>query len=155
LTGCKKVIAIRRRILDKNKKEKEDFHTIKVNVTPGATSTIRFSRQGNQQLNRIPGDVLCNITAIPHEKFKRAMNGFDLECTVTITESQAEKSRIAIPLLGEPPKFFIFENINSILSWRIPNKGLPILNKSAVRGDLVVKFEIIQDIVKKAPSADD
>lgn len=85
LKGCTKKMKITRRVLNADKTYRKEDKVLTINVKPGwkAGTKITFQREGDQNANSIPADIVFIIRDKPHPHFKR--DGADLKYTAKIT----------------------------------------------------------------------
>jgi len=149
LRGCKKTFSVRRKVLDENGKERIEDKTFEVDVPAGIATgeQIVYTRQGNQsEKYALPGDVIFTAVDAPHKTFKRTES--DIVFTAFITKSEADNGvELMIPTLEEDecelklPKITNPKNAKKTFE----KKGLPKPNNFHVRGDLIVKFDLIDE----------
>jgi len=117
--------------------------TIEVDVPPGVDTgvTLRLPGRGSPSgPGRPPGDLHINLTVLEHEIFLR--NGADLYCQVPVSMTRAAlggeeniptvdggRIRVRIPAGSQTHK-----------KLRLSGKGMPRLNSSHVRGDMIVEL---------------
>ncbi|KAG5882561.1 hypothetical protein JTB14_037109 [Gonioctena quinquepunctata] len=144
LKGCTKNMKINRKVLKNGRQVKED-KTLTINVKPGWKSgtKVTFPKEGDQNSNKIPADVVFIIRDKPHKQFKR--EGSDIKYTAKITLREALCGcRVTVPLLdgGSINLDYSREVITPDTAKRIPNQGLPFPKEPSQRGELVVNFGI-------------
>src|SRR5699024_9751648 len=101
-----------------------------------------FPREGDQQVGKIPADIIFVVRDKPHELFKR--NGPHLEHTIQLSQDQLINGtgRFYIPTLEKLNKPIQLEGLirNNTVK-RIKNCGLPFVDDPEKRGDILVRFE--------------
>lgn len=117
---------------------------ITVNIPAGVSDgmQISFSGKGNAGArNGIPGDLIVSIEELPHENFER--DGDNLCHQTYITFPQAVNgTTIEVPTLTGKVKFKIEQGMPSGKVYRLKGKGLPDVNNSYHRGDLLVRVDV-------------
>lgn len=116
-------------------------------IKPGTRSGTRlsFPQEGDQYPGRIPADIHFIVRDKAHKRFFR--KGAHLECTETVFRSQIiNGDSIEVSTFKDGPKLITLNERNN---WkRLPDLGLPYEEDSSRRGDLIVKFNIIDGICK-------
>ncbi|KAJ6215487.1 hypothetical protein RDWZM_009987 [Blomia tropicalis] len=121
---------------------KEQF----VEIPPGVPEDYQLvlKDEGNQEINKLPGDVIVSIKTLKHQLFER--DGIDLIHRMKIYENQT-KHPLRIPGFGDCESI----NIKLWLNWnrngpiRIVECGLPLPNKPEIRGDIVVHLDVMEN----------
>jgi molecular chaperone DnaJ len=117
--------------------------SVQVKVPAGVEdgTRIRYSGQGEAGVHGgPPGDLYIVLHVKEHPFFER--EGKDLYCTVPISFSQAALgTEITIPTLDGEHKLKIPEGTQTGTSFRLRNKGVPVLNGYG-KGDLFVEVKV-------------
>lgn len=102
---------------------------------PEATSA------SNRKMSR--GDLYVRIEVLPHRLFKRDKHG-NLNYTATIPMTTAALGgQVEIPTLSKQTiRLSVPAGTQSGAQVTIPGKGMPLLNRMNVHGDLRVKYEV-------------
>ncbi|UYV67329.1 DNAJB5 [Cordylochernes scorpioides] len=145
LKGCVKKMKISRRILSPDgRSSRREEKVLTINVKPGWKSgtKITFQREGDQNPNSIPADIIFIIRDKPHPHFKR--EGADIKYTAKITLKEALCGTIIeVPTLtGETVPLHFTEIVKPTTVRRLQGKGLPYPKDPTLKGDLIVNFEI-------------
>lgn len=143
--GCTKKMKIARRVNPDGRGARREEKVLTINVKPGwkAGTRITFQREGDQNPNKIPADIVFVIRDKPHPIFKR--EGSDIKYTAKIALKQALCGTIIeVPLItGEKiPIDLRGEIIKPTMVKRIQGQGLPFPKDPSRRGDLIVNFDI-------------
>ena len=121
---------------------KEQF----VEIPPGVPEDYQLvlKDEGNQEINKLPGDVIVSIRTLKHQLFER--DGIDLIHRMKIYENQT-KHPLQIPGFGdcESIKIKLWLNWNRNGPIRIFDCGLPLPDKPEIRGDIVVHLDIMDN----------
>jgi len=143
--GCTKKMKIARRVNPDGRGPRREEKVLTINVKPGwkAGTKITFQREGDQNPNKIPADIVFIIRDKPHPHFKR--EGSDIRYTSRITLKQALcGTNVEIPTLtGEKINIDLRSEIikpNTVK--RIQGQGLYFPKDSNRRGDLIINFDI-------------
>ncbi|MBE6667438.1 MAG: molecular chaperone DnaJ [Ruminococcaceae bacterium] len=95
------------------------------------------------------GDVILTVEVKPHPVFER--DGYDIFCEIPITVTEATLgAEIEIPTLEGKEKFTIPEGTQPGTQFTVKQKGIPYINNSNRRGDLIfaVNVEIPKNLNK-------
>lgn len=86
--GCTKKMKISRKVLQTDGCIKKEDKVLTINVKPGwkAGTKITFQREGDQDRNKIPADIVFIIRDKPHPHFKR--EGSDIRYTAKVSLKQ-------------------------------------------------------------------
>jgi len=103
---------------------------------------VTFPREGDQNPNRVPADVVFIIRDKPHPVFKR--DGADIKYKAKISLKEAlTGASLTVPTLdGRKVPLLITDIIKPGATRRIQGHGLPHQKQPTKRGDLVVEFDI-------------
>lgn len=123
--------------------------TLSINVLPGTEggTTYYFSEAGNCVTGKTPHDIVFVANDAPHRFFKR--HGVDLEYTAEIVSAQtAPGSSLEIPTLGDekPLVMVINQLITSETVIKLQGYGLPYQQNNNKKGNLIVKFKIVDQM---------
>ena len=113
---------------------------IKVNIPAGVDDgqAVRVSGEGSVGTGGGPqGDLLVGVNVRPHSLFVR--EGSDVLCEMPITFSQAALgSELEVPTLDGKVRYTIPEGTQTGTTFRLRNKGIPVVGSSNRRGDQYV-----------------
>ena len=122
--------------------------TLSVNIPAGIDDGERIAlrSQGCDGKNGGPaGDLIIQVSVKRHSYFER--EGVNIHCEVPITVSEAVLgAEIEVPTLEGKHKFVIPEGTQSGTQFTLKQKGIPYVNNSNRRGDLI--FSVIVEIPK-------
>ncbi|MBQ9080228.1 MAG: molecular chaperone DnaJ [Clostridia bacterium] len=107
--------------------------------------------QGNDGRNGGPaGDLIISVTVKKHSIFRREGNNIRCEVPLSVTEAILGAD-IEVPTLEGNEKFTIPEGTQNGTNFTIKNKGIPYVNNSGRRGDLIftVNVEIPRGLNEK------
>ena len=116
---------------------------------------IALRGQGCDGKNGGPtGDLIISVSVKPHAVFER--KGVTLTCDVPLTVAEATLgAEIEVPTLEGNVKYTIPEGTQSGTTFTLRGKGIPYINNSSRRGDLVfrVNVEIPKGLNEKQKAA--
>ena len=115
---------------------------------------IALRGQGSDGRNGGPaGDLILVITVRSHSVFERSGNNIYCEVPVTVTDAILG-AEIEIPTLEGKMKYTIPEGTQPGTSFSVKQKGIPYVNNSSRRGDLIftVNVEIPKGLNDKQKS---
>ncbi|XP_046848364.1 dnaJ homolog subfamily B member 13-like [Xenia sp. Carnegie-2017] len=144
--GCTKKMKISRRVMN------DDGHTsnirdkiLTINVKPGWKSGTRitFPNEGDQGPNNIPADIIFVVKDKPHSVFKR--EGKNLVFTAAVPLGKALTGcTVDVPTLdGRLISIPINDIVKPGYSKHVPGEGVPTSKDPDIRGDLIIKFDIV------------
>ena len=112
--------------------------------TDNELSLIHIFRGGSA------GDLLISGAVKAHPVFER--DGYDIYCEVPITFTEATLgAEIDIPTLEGKEKFTVPEGTQTGTSFTLKQKGVPYVNNSSRRGDLIIT--VVIEVPKNLSSA--
>ena len=126
---------------------------LSVNIPAGIDDGERIALrgQGGDGRNGGPaGDLIITVTIKKHNVFER--DGYNIYCDVPITVTEATLgATIDVPTLEGSQKFEIPDGTQPGTKFTIKQKGIPYINNSSKRGDLVftVNVEIPKGLNKE------
>lgn len=143
--GCTKKMKISRKVNPDGHGVRLEQKLLTINVKPGwkAGTKITFQREGDQNPNKIPADIIFIIRDKPHSMFKR--DGSNLKYTQKITLKQALcGAQFEVPLITGGSVHLDTKNevIKPTTVKRFQGYGLPIPKEPNRKGDLLVDFEM-------------
>ena len=124
-----------------------------VNIPAGIDDGERIAlrSQGCDGRNGGPtGDLIISVSVKPHPIFER--DGYNLYCEVPITVAEATLgAEIDVPTLEGNQKFTIPEGTQAGSRFTLKQKGVPYVNNSGRRGDIIftVNIEIPKGLNEK------
>lgn len=124
-----------------------------VNIPAGIDDGERIAlrSQGCDGRNGGPtGDLIISVSVKPHAIFER--DGYNLYCEVPITVAEATLgAEIDVPTLEGNQKFTIPEGTQAGARFTLKQKGVPYVNNSGRRGDIIftVNIEIPRGLNEK------
>lgn len=123
--------------------------TIPAGIDDGERIALRG--QGSEGRNGGPaGDLIITVNVRPHSIFERS--GTNIYCEIPITVAEATLgAEIDVPTLEGDVKYTIPEGTQPGTTFTIKQKGIPYVNNSSRRGDLVfaVNVEIPKGLSEK------
>jgi len=116
-----------------------------VKIQPGWKdgTKIRFTQDGEEAPDKLAGDVVFVLRVKDHENFTREGNNLVFRQKISLSDAlSGDRQVFRIPLLGggTAPLTVVDEVISPETSCRLGGKGL---NFKEVRGDLIVRFDIV------------
>ena len=127
--------------------------TLEVSIPAGIDNGQRISLrgQGSDGLRGgSAGDLLISVAVKAHPVFER--DGYDIYCEVPITFTEATLgAEIDIPTLEGKEKFTVPEGTQTGTSFMLKQKGVPYVNNSSRRGDLIIT--VVIEVPKNLSSA--
>ena len=145
LKGCTKKMKITRNIYQADGECHKEDKVLAINVKPGwkAGTKITFEREGDQNPDMIPADVVFIIRDKPHSVLKRDGSDLCYTAKVSLKEALCGTSVYVPTLTGEKVRLDLFhEIIKPITVIRLEGHGLPLPKEPSKCGDLLVTFEI-------------
>ena len=122
----------------------EQHKTLEVKIPPGVDSGSRLRMSGEGEAGEMggpPGDLYVMIHVKRHKLFER--HDENLSCAYNISFSQAALGAdITVPTLDGDEKLKIPEGTQTGSTFRIKNKGMPVLGGRG-RGDMFVTVQVI------------
>ena len=123
---------------------------LSVNIPAGINDGERIALrgQGCDGRNGGPaGDLIITVSVKEHNLFVREPGGYNIFCDIPITVTEATLgAEIDVPTLEGNHKFTIPEGTQPGTAFTIRQKGIPFVNNSNRRGDLV--FTVVVEIPK-------
>uniref|UniRef100_T1L504 Chaperone DnaJ C-terminal domain-containing protein n=1 Tax=Tetranychus urticae TaxID=32264 RepID=T1L504_TETUR len=143
--SCVKRMKITKKILNPDgKSSRKEDKVLTINVKPGwkAGTKITFQREGDQNPNRIPADIVFIIRDKPDSLFKR--EGVDVKyiAKITLREALCGCMVKAPTITGGRVHLKLTDIVKPNTIKKIPNQGLPHPKDTDKRGDLVIVFDI-------------
>jgi len=126
---------------------------IAVNIPAGINNGERVALRGLGSEGKGvggAGDLIIAVTVRPHNVFRR--EGFDIYCEVPISITEATLgAEIFVPTLEGSVKYVIPEGTQTGTSFTLRQKGIPYINSTNRRGDLIftVTVEIPRSLNEK------
>ncbi|KAI4459140.1 dnaj subfamily c member [Holotrichia oblita] len=144
-TGCVKKMRINKKVLLPDGSTKREDKILTIDVKPGwkAGTKVTFPKEGDENVNRIPADIIFIIKDKPHSVFKR--EGSDVKYTAHISLKDALCGcSVNIPTITKEIVTLHFTNeiITPQTLRRLPARGLPFPKEPSRTGDLLVNFDI-------------
>lgn len=146
LNGAVKKMKIKKRAIAPQGHSILEEKLLTITVKPGwkAGTKITFPREGDQNLETIPADVIFVVKDKPHPIFKRDGSNIKYTHKISLKDSLMADTTIQIPTLTRGT---INLPINEIIKpdsvKTIPNQGLPHSKDTTKFGDLIVNFDIV------------
>jgi len=145
MTGVDKKMKLTRKVYNNTGAYSTEEKILKINVKPGwkAGTKITFAGEGDRVPGKTPADVVFTMREKPHEHFRR--DGADLLYTHTLSLGEALcGTAFLVPNL-QGGKFQV-DCSSDILKpkevKRLRGRGMPSHKNPAVKGDIVVDFDI-------------
>ncbi len=121
---------------------------LSVNIPAGIGDGERIAlrSQGSDGRNGGPaGDLIISVSVKKHSIFER--DGYNIYCDVPITVAEATLgAQIEIPTLEGNERFSIPEGTQTGTQFTLKQKGIPYINNSNRRGDLI--FTVVVEVPK-------
>lgn len=143
--GCTKKMKILRKVIQPDGSLRREEKILNIDIKPGwkAGTRITFPKEGDQDGNKIPADIVFILRDKSHQYLKR--EGSDLRYTAAITLRQALCGCvIEVPKLfgGKQTLDLSNEIIKPTTVKRFSGCGLPYPKEPNRKGDLLVTFDI-------------
>lgn len=142
--GCiKKMKLERREVMEPGGASSKKSKILTINVKAGwkEGTKITFPKDGDQDPNRIPADIVFRVKYKPHPRFKR--EGNDLVHTAKISLADALTGCIVELLMLDDRTLNI--PVSDVVcpgyTLRVPGEGMPI-TKGGGKGDLILAFDV-------------
>ena len=144
--GCIKKMKVTRWVLQEDGFTavlREKVLTIEVGAGWKAGTRVTFEKEGDQEPNRIPADLVFVVEYKEHQRFTRVKN--DLEHTAVVSLAEALTGcLVGIKMLdGRLLQIPINDVIMPGYVHRVPGEGMPLTRDPSRRGDLVLRFDIV------------
>ncbi|KAG5470743.1 hypothetical protein LSCM1_01992 [Leishmania martiniquensis] len=121
--------------------------TVVLELEPGMTEdhVLRFEMEGEEQPDRLPGNLIVHVHTLPHPVFTRRRNQLDLDTSLTLTLKEA--------LVGFDRNITHLDGVEQVrvqrrdtvsrygMVLRLLGKGMPKLHVPSERGDLYVRLK--------------
>ena len=103
---------------------------------------IALNGQGSDGRNGGPaGDLIITVAVRRHAVFER--DGYNLHCELPITVAEATLgAELKVPTLEEEVTYRIPEGTQNGTTFTLKGKGIPYINNSSRRGDLIVTVAV-------------
>lgn len=107
---------------------------------------ITFEGQGNQDPERLPGDVVVEINEKPHPIFTRRQNDLHMNKTITLGEALCG-FKFSVQTLSQDPRYLSISSeegdvIQPGTVRIIPQEGMPYFRESLSKGKLFIHFNV-------------
>ena len=143
-SGCIKKMKISRNVLNPDGTTSLQTKVLSIYIQRGwkAGTKITYAKEGDQRIGRNPADVVFVVQEKPHPYFTRSGN--DLHHTVDLSLCHAlTGGSVEIPTIeGGTVPLPLTEIVSPETEIRIPGHGMCFSKQPAIRGDLVIKFNI-------------
>jgi DnaJ family protein B protein 13 len=141
--GCMKKMRLERReVLEPNGTSSKKTKILTINVKPGwkEGTKITFPKDGDQDPNRIPADIVFMVKYKPHPRFVRVGN--DLIHTAKISLADALTGCIVelVMLDDRTLSIPVSDVVCPGYQLKVPGEGMPITKGG--KGDLILKFDV-------------
>jgi len=108
---------------------------------------VRYPQEANEEYAKLPGDIVFIIKSKPHSTFERDNEHLIYTQNIELHEAlNGDEKQFAIPMLNSNQKVSLRVG-NAIIApgmeRRISGQGLPLQKQPNVRGDLIVKFNVV------------
>lgn len=104
---------------------------------------ITFKGMGEQQPNKIPGDVVMTLKQTPHKIFRRKGSDLHMEMDISVREALLGFERSLTHLDGRTISFVVDGVTKPFGVLRIAGEGMPLKGDPTQHGDLYVKFRFV------------
>ncbi|MEJ2749636.1 MAG: J domain-containing protein [Anaerolineae bacterium] len=120
----------------------QDGQQFSAKIPAGAKtgSKIRLRGKGNRGGNK-QGDLYLIVKVLPHPTFKRAGNNLKVTVKVDVVTAVLG-GKVEVPTLTGPVKLTIPPGTQGGQTYRLTGKGMPHLNHTEKKGDLLAKINI-------------
>ena len=148
MSGSTKKVKITRKITDNKNVTTTENEDLIIEIQRGMENEtkVTFPKKGDIKPGIIPADVIFTILYAKHEHF--TVIGNDLEYTAKITKTQfVNGDKISIPSLDKQNITLFLDSISdhSVIK-KFNKRGLPFANEPTKRGNLLVKFKLVDDV---------
>eukprot|EP01135_Chromosphaera_perkinsii_P000265 Nk52_evm34s62 gene=Nk52_evmTU34s62 len=143
--GCQKKVKVTRSIISPDaESEEEEELVMTINCKPGWRdgTKVTFPKMSHQGPNSIPGDLVFMVKQKPHEKFTRKANDLFLHSKVSLCESLTGCTVKVDSVDGRKLSIPVADLITPGYSKIVPGEGMPDPKNPAVKGNLVLTFEV-------------
>ncbi|KAJ3383336.1 DnaJ sub B member 13 [Entophlyctis sp. JEL0112] len=142
--GCVKKVKVVRKVLTDDGVTTSDVEKIfTIDVQRGWKNGTRvlFPREGDQNVNKIPADIVFVVKELPHSRFKREGNDLILKSSMTLAQALAGSVVEVLTLDERLLQIPINDIVHPDYVKAVSKEGMPIA-KSNERGKLLLKFHI-------------
>ena len=145
-SGCSKKMRISRQVLDQGHgtTSRQD-KVVTIDVKPGwkAGTKIRFEKEGDQAIGRIPADIVFVVQEKPHPFFTRDGNNLKHKVKLSLRHALVG-GKVEVPTItGKPVSLQLKEVVNPNTVMTVHGEGMPLPKQPKKRGDLLVEFDIV------------
>jgi len=143
--GCMKKMRIRRQVMNEDgltSSQRDKILTINTKAGWKEGTKITFAKEGDQDPNRIPADVVFMLKYHPHPRFERSGN--DLIHTAKINLAGAltgviiELSTLDGRIISIPGNDVVYPGYEL----KVAGEGVPITKSPGTKGDLILRFDV-------------
>lgn len=108
---------------------------------------VRYPGEANEEYGKLPGDIVFIIKSKPHTTFSRDNEHLIYTQDIELHEAlNGDEKQFAIPLLNSNQRVSLRVGSTIIapgMERRISGQGLPLQKQPNVKGDLIVKFNVV------------
>lgn len=118
--------------------------SLTVIVEPGMLNgdTVHFKSMGEQQPNKLPGDVVLTLKEAKHDTFKRTGLDLHAEISLSLKEALLGFKRTIVHLDGRKINVSYGGVTKPFAIIRITGEGMPQRSDPSERGQLIIKCRI-------------
>ncbi|ENN76320.1 hypothetical protein D910_04370 [Dendroctonus ponderosae] len=156
--GGVKKMKIHRLVFVNEERNKTDIREkiLTITVKPGvrAGTEIVFANEGDQNPAHIPADVIFITEDRPHELFVRQDDNLILTTTISLEQALVGTMVTVHTIDHRTIRVPITDVVSPTYEKTVENEGLPILDKYPLKGDLILRFDIVFPVYLTRTSKD-
>lgn len=144
--GCMKKMRIRRQVMnDDGLTSSQKDKILTINVKPGwkEGTKITFPKEGDQDPNRIPADVVFVLKYHPHPRFERSGNNLIHTAKIDLAGALTGVIIELTTLDGRVISVPVNDVVTPGYELKVPGEGMPITSASGKKGDLIIRFNVV------------
>jgi len=142
--GSKRKLKLTRTTLHANGTTRPEEKIITIRVHPGwkQGTTITIHGCGNVEPGKEPADVVVVVVERPHETFTREGHDLIMRKKISLVEALTGCRFVVRTLDGRRLRVDVRNVITVGFEMAIPHEGMPVVEKSGLRGKLRIKFDV-------------
>ena len=104
---------------------------------------VTFAKEGDQEPNSIPADIVFVIEYKPHPLYVREGNDLIHTATISLSDALTGCEITLLTLDGRVLNIPINDIVSPVYEKRVKGEGFPITRKPGEKGDLLIRFNTI------------
>jgi len=144
--GCVKKMRVQRQVMN------DDGHTnmvrekiLTIHVASGwkRGTRVTFAKEGDQEPNSIPADIVFVIAYKPHPLYVREGNDLIHTAKISLSDALTGCEITLLTLDGRVLNIPINDIVSPVYEKRVKGEGFPITKTPGEKGDLIIRFNTI------------